>query len=154
MTPNSAIPAIKRLVAIGLRINVSEKFTPSPPLASPSATAASPSAVPYHYFASRREAQLALGNDGLAHRESFVHHHVLFHAAAGHDWPRFHSLIRLDHVHERAGLAGLYGFIGNHYCILLCGEPMRNAHELAGPDLVIAIGEGAFQLDGAGGHIY
>src|SRR5450631_3527940 len=143
MTPNSAIPAIRRLVAMGLRMKVSEKFTayplyPDSPLAPlPAAAAAAPSAVPHHHFAAGREAQLPFGDYCLADRQALADHHILFHASSGDDRPRFHRLILLDDVYKGAGLAGLDGFIGHHHGILLGSQPQRYAHELAGPEFVV-----------------
>jgi hypothetical protein len=76
---------------------------------------------------------LSFGNDGFSDCESLADHHVLFHAATSYDVPLFHSFVRLDNVHKRAGLTGLDGLVGDHHGVLLRGQTQDNSHKLAGP---------------------
>src|ERR1035441_8384099 len=193
MMPNSATPAMRRLVAIGRCIKVSEIFTPSPlypprprpqiadgqagigndaeqrhashektggdrpmykgfgnihaepPLAPPSAAPAAASAsapgIPDYHLAAGRQAQLSFNDDGFSGADSLIDHHILADARTGHDRAGFDGLIFLDDVDKGPGLAGLNGLIGDHDGIGLGSEQQGNTHELAGPQLVIGIGE-------------
>src|SRR5438128_7597614 len=98
MIPNSAIPAIKRLVAIGRRIKVSDMFTPGPPLAPLSAASASPSsaAVLHRNLTARSQPQLTFGDHDFTRIHAFDHH-VLLHASARGYVARFHRAVRLHH---------------------------------------------------------
>src|SRR5437868_3425810 len=108
--PNSAMPAMSRLVAIGRRMKISERFISETGMAKwlmaishqPSAmslslplTAPAPSAAAAAGGAAARqirgdpragfEAQLAFGDDGFTGRQSLLHDDVVSDALAGHD---------------------------------------------------------------------
>ena len=107
----------------------------------------------YQYFTAGGQAQLAFGDYGLAGVQTVIDHHILIHPGAGYDGAVFHGAVLFHDVDERSVLAGLDGFIGNHHGVQLGGEAERDADELAGPELVVGIGKGAFELDGAGGDV-
>ena len=108
-------PAISRLVAIGRRMKISEKFTPSPllaraSLARPLPAAARPAAVrgpvPCVPGARRSWPSVTTVSPGF---QALLDHHVLIDARAGRHRPRFHRAVLLHHVDELPVLAGLHG---------------------------------------------
>ena len=142
---------------MGRRMKISEKFTWScsrqlvggPPSAAPSAAG-----FPDRHAAAGREAQLALGDHGLAELEALVDHQRLIGPDAGRDRTRFHRAVRFDHEHEFSRLPGLDRLVGDHQRIGLRRQPEIDAHELARPELAIGVGEGSLELDRAGGHVH
>ena len=107
--PNSAMPAMSRLVAIGRRMKISETFTdltePDPTLTHPTDLThlarvpvrrvrvrdprPAPAAGVRGDARALFEAQLSLGHDHFARLQPFVDHQILVHALSGRDRPLF-----------------------------------------------------------------
>src|SRR5437016_7033876 len=104
--PNTAIASISRLVAIGLRMKISETFMLRSALLFSAARrrptgSADPDAAPRH------QAQGALRDYLLSSTQPLVNDDILIDAGAGDHGPRFHRHILLDDIHKYAVLAGL-----------------------------------------------
>src|SRR4029077_18599446 len=102
---------MRRLVAMGRRMKISERFT-SRLLAGlallASSTTRALASVPNLNAASRGQAQLTLRDDRFTGLQTAVHHQLLIDASAGDDRPHLYRLVVFHNIDELPVLTGLH----------------------------------------------
>src|SRR5579871_990047 len=110
------MPNIRRLVAMGRRMKISEIFKPD--LLAGFGRRPWPAALPVPPVsilnpAAGRETKLAFGDHGFAGLEAPVDHEVLIDARAGDHRSQLNSLVLLHYVHKWAVLSSLDCLVGH-----------------------------------------
>ena len=150
---------MSRLVAIGRRMKISERFTaaPVPAASAPTFAAAGRRVLPRRlrrHQAAGLEPQLAFGHDRLAGLDAALDHHVLIEFLRDLDRALLDGRILLHDEDELAVLAGLHRLRRHDRRAGQGLDPQRHAHEFAGPERAIVVVELRFQLDGVGGRVH
>jgi len=101
-----------------------------------------------------KEAQLAVGDDGIAGRDALLDHHLPAEGAAGCDQADRHLAIRPHDVDELALLSGLDSFGGHNGSSLNGVEGEDGSYELARPECGVPVVDGGLKVNGAGGGVH
>src|SRR5437867_932688 len=142
--------SIRRLVAIGRRMKISEMFNPLPFFARRARSRSFPRLAHDLNAAARSQPELPLHDDGFAGTKPVLDHQILIDSGAGNDGAALHGLVRLHDEHVGAVLTRLHSLIRDNEGVRLGSQPDSDPNELAGPELSARIAKSAFEPDRPG----
>src|SRR5213593_3499438 len=126
--------SIRRLVAMGRRMKISEMFNPLPLFACRARFRSFPRLAHDLNAAARSQPELSLHDDGFAGPKAGLDHQVSIDSGAGDDGAALHGLVRLHDEHVGAVLTGLHRLIRDDEGVRLGSQPDSDPNELAGPE--------------------
>src|SRR5262249_11422556 len=133
MLPKSAIAAIKRLVAIGRRMKISDMFTLDLLLRGGRRIRLDLNA------ASRDQSKLTRGHNAFAFTQPFLDNNISFYRSPRQHRPCLDGHVRLDDKYELSILPSLHRGHRDNDRVRRIIRSNDHAHELTGPEFVDGI---------------